>query len=106
MHRCTRAVLLNVHPFLPPQPNQVVERHVTLDKSWKGSDHAASLNPEELKQLVDGIRQVEAAFGQQIKSIRPSEEACQGKLGKSLVAAKHLAAGTVLTEDMLVVKVA
>jgi len=85
---------------------KVVERHVTLDKSWKGNDHAASLNPEELKQLVNGIREVEAAFGMPIKAIRPSEEACRGKLGKSLVAAKDLSAGDVLTEDMLVVKVA
>ena len=84
---------------------QVLERHVTLDKSWKGSDHAASLNPEELKQLVTGIRDVEGALGKPLKAIRASEEACRGKLGKSLVAVKDLKAGTILTEDMLVVKV-
>jgi len=85
---------------------KVVERHVTLDKSWKGSDHSASLNPEELKLLVDGIRQVERAFGRPEKAIRPSEEACRSKLGKSLVAARDLKAGTVLSEELLTVKVA
>ena len=84
---------------------KVLERHVTLDKSWKGSDHAASLNPQELKQLVDGIRQVEAALGKPLKAIRASEEACRGKLGKSLVATKNLKAGDVLDESVLVVKV-
>jgi len=85
---------------------KVLERHVTLDKSWKGSDHAASLNPEELKQLVDGIREVEGALGKPFKAIRPSEEACRGKLGKSLVAVRDLKAGDTIAEDMLVVKVA
>jgi len=85
---------------------KVLERHVTLDKSWKGSDHKASLNPEELKQLVDGIREVEAALGKPLKAIRASEEACRGKLGKSLVATKDLQAGDVLEESMLIVKVA
>ena len=84
---------------------QVLERHVTLDKSWKGSDHAASLDPGELKQLVAAIRQVEGALGKPIKAIRPSEEACRGKLGKSLVAARDLKAGATIAEDMLVVKV-
>ena len=78
---------------------------MTLDKSWKGSDHSASLNPEELKLLVDGIRQVERAFGRPEKAIRPSEEACRSKLGKSLVAARDLKAGTVLSEELLTVKV-
>jgi len=85
---------------------KVLERHVTLDKSWKGSDHAASLDPGELKQLVAAIRQVEGALGKPIKAIRPSEEACRGKLGKSLVAARDLKAGAIIAEDMLVVKVA
>eukprot|EP00058_Branchiostoma_floridae_P018189 XP_002603678.1 hypothetical protein BRAFLDRAFT_61203 [Branchiostoma floridae] len=52
---------------------KVVERHVTLDKSWKGSDHAASLTFDELKDLCDNIRIVETALGKPIKEPRPTD---------------------------------
>lgn len=53
---------------------KVVERHVTLDKTWKGSDHAASLEPTELAELVRSIRLVERAMGSSIKQMLPSEK--------------------------------
>ena len=40
------------------------ERHFTLDRTWKGTDHAASLEFNEFKQMVDGIREVEEALGE------------------------------------------
>ncbi|CAL8356219.1 unnamed protein product [Boreogadus saida] len=85
---------------------KVVERHVTLDKTWKGSDHEASLVPTELAELVRSIRLVEKSLGTGVKMMLPCEKACHDKLGKSVVARVHVPSGTVLTLDMLVVKVA
>lgn len=85
---------------------KVLERHVTLDKSWKGSDHAASLEPGELAELVRTIRLVETAMGSGFKEIQPCEKPCHDKLGKSVVAKVAISKGTVLTLDMLAVKVA
>ncbi|KAG8454950.1 hypothetical protein GDO86_001245 [Hymenochirus boettgeri] len=85
---------------------KVVERHVTLDKTWKGSDHQASLEPKELTELVKSIRLVEKAMGSSVKRLMPCELACQNKLGKSVVAKVKIPAGTVLTLNMLTVKVA
>lgn len=59
---------------------KVVERHVTLDKTWKGSDHQASLEPKELAELVKAIRTVERAMGSPIKQLLPCEMACNEKV--------------------------
>lgn len=59
---------------------KVVERHVTLDKTWKGSDHQASLEPKELAELVKAIRAVEKAMGSPIKQLLPCEMACNEKV--------------------------
>nr|ADO28081.1 sialic acid synthase [Ictalurus furcatus] len=85
---------------------KVLERHVTLDKSWKGSDHSASLDPSELAELVRSIRIVERALGNGIKEMLPCEKPCHDKLGKSIVAKTVIPKGTELTLDMLTVKVA
>ncbi|TSN95670.1 Sialic acid synthase [Bagarius yarrelli] len=85
---------------------KVLERHVTLDKSWKGTDHSASLDPSELAELVRSIRIVERALGNGVKSMLPSEVPCHDKLGKSVVAKTAIPKGTELTLDMLAVKVA
>uniref|UniRef100_A0A8C1WL85 N-acetylneuraminic acid synthase b n=1 Tax=Cyprinus carpio TaxID=7962 RepID=A0A8C1WL85_CYPCA len=85
---------------------KVLERHVTLDKTWKGSDHAASLEPAELAELVRAIRMVEMAMGSPIKQMLPCEASCHSKLGKSVVARRPLQKGEILTLDMLTVKVA
>ncbi|KAK7070604.1 hypothetical protein SK128_008965 [Halocaridina rubra] len=85
---------------------RVVERHLTLNKTWKGSDHACSLEPHELRELVKAVRCVEAALGSPLKAFQPSEEACYMKLGKSVVAARPIKAGQLLTEEDLVAKVA
>ncbi|XP_069486695.1 sialic acid synthase-like [Ambystoma mexicanum] len=84
---------------------KVLERHVTLDKSWKGSDHQASLQPTELEELIRSIRIVEKGMGSPIKQYLPCEEGCHDKLGKSVVAKCPIALGTLLTLSMLTVKV-
>ncbi|XP_056596155.1 sialic acid synthase-like [Triplophysa dalaica] len=85
---------------------KVLERHVTLDKTWKGSDHAASLEPAELAELVKAIRTVEMAMGSPVKQMLPCEASCHSKLGKSVVARRPLRKGVTLSLDMLAVKVA
>ncbi|XP_068090349.1 sialic acid synthase isoform X2 [Hyperolius riggenbachi] len=85
---------------------KVVERHITLDKTWKGNDHAASLEPSELRELVNSIRLVEKAMGSPEKRLLNCEIACQSKLGKSVVANTKIPAGSVITLNMLTVKVA
>ncbi|KAG7251644.1 hypothetical protein CRUP_000709 [Coryphaenoides rupestris] len=84
---------------------KVVERHVTLDKTWKGNDHEASLEPAELAELVRAIRLVEKCFGSNIKQMLPCEKACHDKLGKCVVAKGAIPAGTPLSLDLLAVKV-
>ncbi|WP_261163831.1 N-acetylneuraminate synthase family protein [Microbacterium sp. Marseille-Q6965] len=59
---------------------QVVERHITLDRTMWGSDHAASLEPTGLKNLVRDIRIIENAFGDGVKRVFPGEEAPMAKL--------------------------
>ncbi|XP_042232547.1 sialic acid synthase-like [Homarus americanus] len=85
---------------------RVVERHLTLNRTWKGSDHSCSLEPHDLRELIKAIRSVEAALGSPLKAFQPSEEACFMKLGKTLVAARPIRAGQMLEEDDLVAKVA
>lgn len=74
---------------------KVLERHVTLDKSWKGSDHSASLDPSELAELVRSVRIVEQALGNGIKQMLPCEVPCHDKVSKctrthaTLVIGKH-----------------
>ncbi|KAM9792677.1 N-acetylneuraminic acid synthase a [Neosynchiropus ocellatus] len=85
---------------------KIVERHITLDKTWKGNDHEASLVPSELAELVRSIRLVERALGSGVKRMLDCEKACHDKLGKSVVAKVKIPKGTTLTVDMLTVKVA
>src|SRR5436309_13704762 len=78
----------------------VIERHITLDREMEGPDHAASLEPEEFKALVSGIREVEAARGERLaeRALSQGELINRENLGKSLVAARDSTAGTVVTE--------
>lgn len=85
---------------------KIIEKHFTLDKSQKGTDHKCSLNPNELRQLVYGIRTVELAIGNPVKSVLPSEEPCQVKLGKTLVAARLMKKGSTIQQSDIAIKVA
>ncbi|WP_202107362.1 N-acetylneuraminate synthase family protein [Agromyces seonyuensis] len=61
-----------------------VERHLTLDRGMWGSDHAASLEPDDLARLVTGIRTLELALGDGVKRVFPGEEAPKAKLRRVL----------------------
>lgn len=82
----------------------VVERHLTMDRSLEGPDHKASLLPQEFKQLVDGIREVELARGDGVKKFTRVEIMNREILAKSVVAATFIADGTIITREMLTTK--
>ena len=82
----------------------VVEKHFTLDKTLPGPDHSSAAEPAEFAELVRRIRTVEAALGSGIKEPCAAEAANAQNMRRSLVARRTIAAGEVLTEDMLTCK--
>jgi N-acetylneuraminate synthase/N,N'-diacetyllegionaminate synthase len=74
----------------------VVEKHFTIDRSLPGPDHRASLEPDELRTFVDGIRSAQAALGDGQKRPREGELATAAVARKSLVAVRDLVRGAVL----------
>lgn len=59
---------------------EVIERHYTLDKTWKGTDHAASLEPEELKHLISDLSAVQKSLSEKPCEILPIEQIQRDKL--------------------------
>jgi N-acetylneuraminate synthase len=82
----------------------LIEKHFTLDKNMDGPDHKASLNPIELKSMIDGIRAVELTLGDGIKGPRPSEIKNKVAARKSIVAIRDIASGTQITADDIAIK--
>lgn len=82
----------------------VIEKHFTLDKNMEGPDHKASLEPDELKAMVNAIRNIEQALGTGHKTISESERKNIEIARKSIVAAYPIKAGELLTEENLTVK--
>lgn len=82
----------------------VIEKHFTLNKNLPGPDHKVSLEPAELKLLVQSIRQVELAFGSSLKGPTVSEFKNMAIARKSLVAARDIQKGEIFTEENLTVK--
>jgi sialic acid synthase SpsE len=83
---------------------RIIEKHFTLDKTMEGPDHRASLEPQELKTLVDGIRAIELSLGDGIKRIQEVEKATQLVVKKGIYAKLDLKAGELITEEHLVGK--
>ena len=82
----------------------VIEKHFTLDRTMRGPDHAASIEPDDLARLVAGIRQVERALGDGCKLPGAAETANRPVVRKSLCAAHDLQAGAVLKFEDISVK--
>lgn len=82
----------------------VIEKHFTLDREMVGPDHKASLEPQELKQMVDGIRKIEQALGNETKQVSPSEQDNRNIARKSIVAKKKIQKGEAFTEKNLTTK--
>lgn len=82
----------------------VVEKHFTLNRAAKGTDHAFSLTPDGMRRLVRDLRRAHVAMGDGVKRQYESERAPLFKMAKKLVAARDLPAGHVLTEADVAVK--
>lgn len=83
---------------------RVIEKHFTLDHNMEGPDHKASLEPDELKKMVDSIRNIEKAIGDGKKHVSDSERKNIAIARKSIIAARNIKKGELLTEDNLTVK--
>lgn len=82
----------------------VVEKHFTLDRELPGPDHKASLEPNELAELVGQVRRVEAMLGTGVKAVADAERGNIEVARKSIIAARAIAEGEVFTEENLTVK--
>jgi len=83
---------------------RMVEKHFTLNRAMKGTDHAFSLEPVGLRKMVRDLERAAVALGDGQKKIYDSEKAPIQKMGKSLVVARDLAAGHVITAADIAMK--
>ena len=83
---------------------KIIERHFTLDRTMKGGDHAASLEPQGFAKMVRDIRHIEEAMGNTEKKIQESEAPVFRKLAKSIVSAVNISSGDSITANMLTTK--
>ena len=83
---------------------KVIEKHFTLDRTMPGPDHAASLEPEELKAMVAAIRNIEKAMGDGVKKTSKSEDKNIHIVRKSIVAKKSIKKGELFSEENLTIK--
>lgn len=82
----------------------VVEKHFTLNRAWKGTDHKFSLEPEGMRKQVRDLRRVDIAMGSGERDIQSFEHGAREKMGKGIYAARPVKAGTVLSWDDLAFK--
>lgn len=83
---------------------KIIERHFTLDRTMKGGDHAASLEPQGFKKMVRDIRNIEKAMGSNEKNIQSSENDIFKKLSKSIVSTIDIQKGDAITLDKITIK--
>jgi sialic acid synthase len=83
---------------------RVVEKHFTINRSWKGTDQAFSLEPEGMRKLVRDIQRAAVAVGDGVKRIYEKEKSAKLKMGKKIVAARALPQGHVLQRGDLAFK--
>jgi N-acetylneuraminate synthase/N,N'-diacetyllegionaminate synthase len=83
---------------------EIIEKHFTLDRNMDGPDHKASLEPQELKEMIDAIRNIEVALGDGIKRPNKSEAECAKVVQKSILAKCPIKKGEMLTVENITVK--
>ena len=83
---------------------KIIEKHFTLNKNLPGPDHKASLEPNELKEMVKVIRDVKKALGSDIKKPTKSEEKIKKFVRKSIIAKVDIPRDTKILRDMLIIK--
>ena len=82
----------------------IIEKHFTLDQNMEGPDHKASLEPDQLKAMIEGIRNIELALGDGLKGPRPSEVKNKAVARKSLVAEQVIKKGTLFSKKNMTTK--
>ena len=82
----------------------VIEKHFTLDKNLPGPDHKASLDPTQLKSMIESIRNIELALGNGVKSLSPSEKKNLMVVRKSLVTTRAIKVGEIFTNENITAK--
>ncbi|MBL1275517.1 MAG: N-acetylneuraminate synthase [Ectothiorhodospiraceae bacterium] len=83
---------------------QLIEKHFTLDRQLPGPDHLVSLEPDELKTMIDGIRDISRALGSADKAPTPEEKNNMSVARKSLVAAQAIRRGDTFTTENVTIK--
>ena len=83
---------------------KIIERHITLDKTMEGLDQAASLEPDEFKELIKNIREAEKAKGKPVKKMTRGEIMQKEVLGKSIIAKADIEIGDTFTKENLYTK--
>lgn len=83
---------------------EIIEKHFTLDRNMEGPDHKASLEPKELKSMVDAIRNVEKALGNAEKTASASERPNKAVARKSIIAKRNIVSGEVLSVENITTK--
>lgn len=82
----------------------VIEKHFTLSRDLPGPDHAASLEPDELKEMVEKIHNVAEALGSPLKKVTDSEMKNRAVARRSIVASRDIMAGEILSEENIATK--
>jgi sialic acid synthase len=83
---------------------RVIEKHFTLNRSWKGTDQAFSLEPEGMRKLVRDVHRAAVAIGDGVKRVYDKEKSAKVKMGKKIVAARNLPEGHVIKQGDLAYK--
>ena len=82
----------------------IIEKHFTIDRALAGPDHLASLEPDELKEMIHSIRNIEKAIGDGVKEPSPSEIKNISIARKSILAKRPIKKGELFSENNLTVK--
>lgn len=83
---------------------KMIEKHITLDKNMKGPDHKTSLEPEELKQFVTSIRNIEKSLGDKLKRVNDREKEMRKVSRRSIVIEKNISQDGIFTSENLSIK--
>lgn len=83
---------------------QIIEKHFTLDRNLPGPDHKASLKPNELKAMINAIRNIEKSLGNGIKKPNKSEKEIEKVVRKKLVATRDIKSGETISEKDIAIK--
>jgi sialic acid synthase len=83
---------------------RIIEKHFTLNHTWKGTDHALSLEPIGMQKMIRDLQRARIAVGDGVKRPLPIEASALQKMGKKLVAARQLPAGHVIEPSDIAIK--